>query len=313
MDWNPLIRIATAATLAVASLGLASPAHATGSDAAQAADAEAAIADVASIEDAAVIGITPTVDGTIAIDDGAIAELPADPDDGLALTGSDGTTIGIDLPVTANVDDARVVDRTTAIYTDAMPGTSLAAQALDAGGVRALIVIEDGSAPSEYRFSIDAGAGSTLELQEDGSVNLIGSDGDPIGHFAAPWAYDADNRPVPTSYRIEGMDIVQAVHHKGSEYPVVADPKYTWGWVTGTVYFNRAETRSMRTFSYGAIIAAGLCTAFALETAGAACAIGGAFMAQWQYVATNAYGDGKCVKIKIPTFWASAYSGGYCS
>ena len=51
---------------------------------------------------------------------------------------------------------------------------------------------------------------------------------------------------------------------------------------------------------------------FGAQTAGAACGVAGAVVAQWNYVASNAYADGKCVKIKLPIMWAYAYSGGYC-
>jgi hypothetical protein len=94
---------------------------------------------------------------------------------------------------------------------------------------------------------------------------------------------------------------------------ITPDAKYTWGWVTGTVYYNRGETRSLKTVSFAGFVAAGLCAAFGWETAGAACVISGALIAQWNYVAGNAYANGHCVKIKIPSFWAFEYSGGYCT
>jgi hypothetical protein len=142
-------------------------------------------------------------------------------------------------------------------------------------------------------------------------VNVLSGDGMPAGHFRAPWATDATGREVPTSYRLEGTVLVQTVAHSGN-YPVVADPHYTWGWVTGTAYYDRAETKSLKTYSFALIVAGGLCAAFAWQTAGASCAISAALFSQWQYVASNAHGEGRCVKIKIPTFWAYAYSGGHC-
>jgi hypothetical protein len=59
--------------------------------------------------------------------------------------------------------------------------------------------------------------------------------------------------------------------------------------------------------------AAGVCAAYAIKTGGVGCVISEAMTAQWNYVAGNAYGDGKCVKIKTPTMWASAYSGDRCT
>lgn len=311
MTRRPLAAIAAAA-LALATFSAVAPAHAADNDAAQAAAAEAAIEDLTPADEPSPIEVAPGTGGITATDNGITAELPIDPADGIALTNTDGTTIIINLPGANKADDARTFDETTTVYTDALPGTSLAAQALEDGGARALIVIENADAPTEYRFPIEATTGSTLELQDDGSVNVIDPDGIPVGNIATPWATDGNGRAIPTSYRLDGMSIIQVVHHVDAAYPVVADPKFTWGWVTGTAYYNRAETRSMKTLSFAAIIAAGLCASFAWATAGASCVIGGAFFAQWQYVASNAYGDGKCIKIKIPTFWASAYSDGYC-
>jgi hypothetical protein len=134
-----------------------------------------------------------------------------------------------------------------------------------------------------------------------------------IGHIDAPWARDASGHAVVTHYSLDGGDLVQRIRFSNDTvFPVVADPKYTWGIATGTVYYDRGETRSLKTQAYAETVAAGICAFFGPETAGAACVLSGAVMLQWSYVAGNAYGDGKCVKIKAPTFWAYAYSGGYC-
>jgi hypothetical protein len=237
-------------------------------------------------------------------------EIPAVATSAIDIETPTGGSISIGLPDVGPLEPATVADDGTVVYeTDG--NVSIGAQALADGGVRALLVIETSDAPVEYRFDIGVPAGGYLELQPDGAVNVADGAGLPAGHFEAPWAFDSAGLPVPTSYRIEGTTIVQVVEHS-SNYPVVADPNYTWGWVTGTVYYTRAETRSMKTWSYGAVVAAGLCAAFAVQTAMAACAISAAFYAQWNYVAGNAYGDGKCMKIKVPTFWASAYTEGTC-
>jgi hypothetical protein len=208
-----------------------------------------------------------------------------------------GTSVGIGLPIAA--------------YEDFSEGVSVAAQALEDRGARMVLTIESASAPTEFRFPIAVPSGGRLEAQVDGTVNVIDAAGLPAGHFAAPWAIDAVGSAVPTSYRVAGNVLVQTVQHTDN-YPVLADPHYDWGWVTGTAYFNRKETRSMKTLSYGATVAGGLCAAFAAQTLGAACAVSAAFYAQWNYVAGNAYADGGCIKIKVPPFWASAYAGGRC-
>ena len=169
-------------------------------------------------------------------------------------------------------------------------------------------------ADDSLRFAVDLPDGFVLHPVEDGSIDIVGPDGLARSGFDAPWARDAEGRDIATSYAVDGTTIVQHLEVPADAvYPLEADPKHTWGWVTGTAYYNRPETRSLKTRSYAYVVAAGLCAAFGTQTAGAACAIGAAVALQWTFVANNAYGDGKCVKIKVPTFWASAYSGGYCT
>ncbi len=135
-----------------------------------------------------------------------------------------------------------------------------------------------------------------------------------IGRISAPWAKDVDGKKLRTKYDIEGNTIVQSVEATGAKFPIVGDPKYTWGIITGTVYYNRAETRSMKTLTAAAVAAAGICAVFGPATLGAACGLSAVVYGQWTYVAGNAYSDGKCIKIKIPLFWAYAYGpGGYCT
>lgn len=88
---------------------------------------------------------------------------------------------------------------------------------------------------------------------------------------------------------------------------------YTWGWVTGTGYLNKSESRFLRGYSYALLVAAGMCAAFGWETAGYACVASGVMLSQWQWVASEAATHGTCVKIKVPTMIASEYRGGYCT
>ena len=275
-------------------------------------DTQAVAASIDSVSTAAVTGVAGSGADAVVPDAGPTTiAIPKDPARGIEMQSPTGVEVGIGLPNAANANDATIASDGTVVYSDAAPGVSVAAQALADGSVSALVVIASNAAPTEYGFPIGVPAGGRLELQADSSVNVLDGNGDPAGHFDAPWAKDNAGNPIATSYRIDGTTLVQSIAHS-SNYPVVADPHYTWGWVTGTVYYGRSETRSMKTLSYAGVVAGGLCAVFGPETLGAACVISGAFYAQWNYVAGNAYGDGKCVKIKVPTFWASAYSGGDC-
>jgi len=119
-------------------------------------------------------------------------------------------------------------------------------------GFAVLAEFESPSDPSDLRFETSIPEGAMLALTEDGEIDVIGSDGVTIGTFGTPWAIDAQGAPVETSYSLDGTTIVQTVAH-GEEfaYPVVADPKFTWGWVTGTLYFNKFETQLI--CAYGAV------------------------------------------------------------
>ncbi|WP_435741954.1 hypothetical protein [Nocardioides sp. SYSU DS0663] len=54
----------------------------------------------------------------------------------------------------------------------------------------------------------------------------MSSSGDVIGAFAAPWAFDAGARPVPTRFEITPEGLTQVVDHRGARYPVIADPAW---------------------------------------------------------------------------------------
>lgn len=172
---------------------------------------------------------------------------------------------------------------------------------------RAQLIFElkDGSAPTAFDVAVDLPAGARLILNSDlGAVFVVDSHENVIGVFAQPWAVGADGLSVPTEFEIVGDTLRQ---HEGAAYPLVADPQYTWGWVTDLPYFSRQETKNAQTQAGAALIVGGLCAYFGPLTLGAACAISVAFYAQWAFQANRAFNDGRCLKIKIPTFEAGSY------
>lgn len=294
-------------------------------DSAQAADAASAIESLRPVADAEpTVEAQNTNEGLVAASDGNVTVISDDPSDGITLTSADGVEVQIDLPGAHRADEAAISDNTTAVYTDALPGASVAAQAIQEG-VRALVVIENSAAPNEYRFPITAPEGTTLEKQEDGSINLVGADGTPFGNVAAPWAIDATGAPVATAFRIDGMTVIQSVQpDESAAYPIVIDPKFTWGWVTGTAYFNKAETKTIASAGWGAASLTSVCAlvgaAFGgpvgAAAMGAACFVYSATIVYTAGVANNSR-PSKCLKIKvipaIPTILQpGTYSGGYC-
>lgn len=99
---------------------------------------------------------------------------------------------------------------------------------------------------------MNAGPDSSLELNSDGSVSVVKEvttpDGQTVkasqGEFAAPWAVDANGSPVPTSYEVHAMTLVQRVQPTDSTvFPVTADPSFKVGWTGLFVHWSRSDTK----------------------------------------------------------------------
>jgi hypothetical protein len=225
-------------------------------------------------------------DGFVSRVGGSVVELPADPSERLVLGGNAGE-IGVGLPVAAGVGDGVVDESGAVVYESDTSAVSLAAQGTVDGGLQVLMVIDGSDAPSEYRFDMTVTAGSTLESTPDGGAQVVGVDGSVVVTVAPAWALDANGQPVSTRYRIDGTTLVQVIDHAGAVYPVVGDPKYTWGWVTGTVYLDRNETNKLM-FGTGLVTLIG----------GAAWYISVPFGTITAY-ANYVYNEGRCIKAKI--------------
>ncbi|MBT2229278.1 hypothetical protein [Nonomuraea sp. NEAU-A123] len=146
--------------------------------------------------------------------------IATDPDRTLVATVSE-TDIGIGMPEAAGNGNQPLPGLVT--YAAKQPSVAYAHQRT--GQIaRALTIIKDSSAPTEYRFPISAPEGSMLEVEDDDGTVLIYNNDFYLGEIDLPWAKDANGNAVPTSYRVEGMTLIQTVNHTGAAYPVVADP-----------------------------------------------------------------------------------------
>ncbi|MEU9886128.1 hypothetical protein [Sphaerisporangium sp. NPDC051011] len=187
------------------------------------------------------------------------------PDRTLRLNVSD-VEIGIGAPDAAGTGNHPLPGLVT--YSATKPGVAFAHQRTGEIG-RVLTVIKDASAPTEYRFPISAPENSTLEVEEDDQTVLIYTDDMYVAEIDTPWAKDANGNPVPTSYRVEGMTLIQTVHHAGAAYPVVADPalklECEWWKAMCRVIFSRTLTKKI----YSTWLYAG--AAAAVEVLKAAC------------------------------------------
>ncbi|SDS56116.1 hypothetical protein SAMN05216371_0164 [Streptomyces sp. TLI_053] len=221
----------------------------------------------------------------------------------------DGSTLTVDLPNTKNVTGVKA-GAGTIVYPDAAKNTDIAVQPTTDGGARSLVTLKDAGAPTEHRFTLNLPDGAELIANDQGGYDITKSSPQGgrfvMGQIDAPWAKDANGRTVPTSYKRDGNTLVQEVHTtKDTTFPVVADPKWTWGIITGTVYFDKDETISTAANSaFVAVLFAWAPPPFDVY--------GVLNAANISRVATIAAGKGQCVKIKVPTFAADQYSGGYC-
>ena len=322
-----LSHLCTSAVTAASLVGLAPPAFAGPSapSLVQAAHAAAVVQQATGttgIAPSTGSGADSAASATVAAPEGPVTvTTPATADGRVSVTAPNGSAVTLSFPG-ANDTAGTTSAAGTTVYPDVAPGTDLAVQATSDGGVRALVTLNDANAPTTQRFDLGLPAGATLAPSGAGGYDIdqaiSGGGAIALGHIDAPWAKDAHGNAVPTGYHLDGTTLVQTVDTTATTaYPVVADPHYTWGYITGTIYYNRAETKWMR--NKGNIIAMGSATAAAVGAIAGGpigATVGAGFTAAWAtYTATvagNAYGDGQCLKIKLPTPTAGAYKGGYC-
>ncbi|MFI2458196.1 hypothetical protein [Streptomyces sp. NPDC019539] len=263
------------------------------------------LADSAPVKGGATQAAVFTDDGRITV------TAPSAATGQVTSTAPDGSVVSIGLPATSDVRGAEA-GAGTVVYPNASKSTDLAVQPTTDGGVRALVTLKDRSASTTQRFTIDVPNGASLHEDGRGGYEITNESTDGvhtvIASVAAPWAKDANGKPVATRYTLDGDQLVQTIDvNDHTAFPVVADPKFTWGIVTGTAYFNRTETR--RIAQNGAITAM---AAWALPPG--LNAYVSMHSAAITVTANKAYATKRCIKIKFAAglFIPDQYSGGYC-
>ncbi|MDF3297513.1 hypothetical protein [Streptomyces tropicalis] len=234
---------------------------------------------------------------------GAQVTLPARGDEPIKATKGD-TTVALTLPATGAKEQSSTSG--TDVFAGSDSSVSAAAQATTDGGFRALFTLGDANAPRQQSFTLSLPAGATVRQTAEGGLVVFNDAGTIIGGLETPWAKDANGKAVPTSYTVEGNTITQTVTpDSDTAFPVVADPKWTWGIISGTVYFNKKETAHVASNAgFVAVLFAAAPPPFD--------AYGILNAANISRVAWNADSDHKCVEVKVPTFLPYEYSGGYC-
>ncbi|MFD0271355.1 hypothetical protein ACFVGY_33010 [Streptomyces sp. NPDC127106] len=226
--------------------GTAAPAFADGGPAVSTADqAVATVQKATGTTDVAPDSTTGTV---MATDRGVVTvTTPASAEGRVTVAASDGSAVTMTLPAAVNAAGTTSAAGTT-VYPNAAAHTDLATQATVDGGARALVTLKNADAPTTQRFDLGLPDGATLVADGTGGYDIVtsanGAGAVARGHIDAPWAKDANGNAVPTSYSLDGNTLVQTIETgPDTAYPVVADPHYTWGIISGTVYFNKEETK----------------------------------------------------------------------
>jgi hypothetical protein len=101
-------------------------------------------------------------------------------------------------------------------------------------GVESFAQIRSVDAPEEVRMGFDLPAGTQLRAvggAADGALEVVRG-GEVIATVTRPMAVDAQQRPVPVQYRVEGNDLVMTVEHRSGDFamPIMLDPSVVYGW-----------------------------------------------------------------------------------
>ena len=224
----------------------------------------------------------------------------------LVSTAFGGQTVALD--VASAAARTRVTDVSGAtVVSDAIGDVDLKITTSNSGFAVAA-ELESVDSPHQLRFDVSIPEGAILVLTEEGSVDVVGRDGFTLGAFAAPWAVDTNGSDVTTSYSVDGKTIIQTVDSTAKElYPVIADPKFTWGIITGTVYFDRNETENICIVGFVILLELLLAATVAWQLVAAA-------LIGWKVVSRACAANllSKCLKIKS-TGSLGIYSGDYCT
>ncbi|MBE6483084.1 MAG: DUF2599 domain-containing protein [Actinomyces ruminicola] len=168
-------------------------------------------------------------EGYVAETGGTTVEIPGQAQDQIVVTDDDAasTDFTIDLP-DSNTQTAAQPSSLGGVTYDTGDDSTTTVLPKNDGSVQIVTVLESADAPTDYTYTITGSEGSYLQLQDDGSVALLSTDGDWEGGIAAPWAKDANGDAVETSYSVDGNTLTQHVSTTAdTKFPVVADP--WWG------------------------------------------------------------------------------------
>ncbi len=121
---------------------------------------------------------------------------------------------------------AQAVGMAVAPVMQYVPGGTERLVVREGEGFRTLFLINDKSSLHEAVIETPpVPDGGSIRVNANGTASIVDADGYEVSRMAAPWAYDANGRPVPTRYVVRGGQLVQQVYADAdTAYPILADP-----------------------------------------------------------------------------------------
>ena len=146
-------------------------------------------------------------------------------------------TLTIGLPAEVAQTDAVLASDGSVVYGSDSGTSSIVVQGFT-NGVRMSTTLASKDAGTSFGYPLDLQKGSRIEVQDNGSVLVVGPDGSFLGGLLAPWSKDRNGASVPTNYEVHGNSIIQVIDGNPAAlaYPVVADPYFfidlidSWAW-----------------------------------------------------------------------------------
>jgi hypothetical protein len=220
----------------------------------------------------------------VLVEDGVAIDVPADPNNGIAIDSHIGSAVVI-TPTDAQLTDFEA-DGTTAVAEG--NGYSTVAQPLEDGDFRLAVVLEDAIAPTTLGYQLELDAGVQPVMRPDGGFDFIAIDGTIVGGIGAPWATDAAGQPVPVAYSIAGNTLTRTLLTSDTtQFPVITNFCIFGRNPNGSCRGSRPLNRCTRTGTQWAVVGAvgggvgAAATGGALSPAIAAGGIGGASQECW--------------------------------
>jgi hypothetical protein len=124
---------------------------------------------------------------------------------------------------TSNSDNSDAVSEEDDDTSDSTP-ISTALPPSVGGGVRLMVIINGADAPSSYEFPLSIPEGGSISSSTDGGYEVLNSDGSVAITVLPPWARDANDNLISSSYTLDGSTLVLHVDFGSATFPVVADP-----------------------------------------------------------------------------------------